>query len=208
LNLAIQKYERHSQAYERRGYVNYTLKNFKDALEDFNKSIQFDENNALAYFGRAQVHLHEKDIKKSIDDLTLAILKSLALQTVHWQARFQKGDLLYQLKQYKEAAFELKLFCDRNFDAKDISALKKREAAFIYGKILMEQEQFDEAANRFNVALSAVDEDSKSSKITKADILLQRGLAKKLAGKNGFMADVKEAATLGSKEAIKMLQTK
>lgn len=208
LNLAIQKYERHSLAYERRGYVNYTLKNYKDALDDFNKSIEFDENNALAYFGRAQVFLHNNDTKRALDDLGLTVLKSLALQMVHWQARFQKGELHYQLKQYKEAAFELKLFCDRNFDPKDLNALKKREAAYIYAKILMEQEQFEEAAHRFNLALAAIEEDTKSSKVTKADILLQRGLAKKLAGKNGFMADVKEAATLGNKEALKMLQSK
>ncbi len=208
LNLAIEKYEKHSQAYERRGYVNFTLKNYKDALSDFNKSIQFDEHNALAYFGRAQVHLYNSDIPKALQDLGLTIQKSLALQMVHWQARYQKGELHYQLKQNKEAAFEFKLFCDRKFDPKDISYLKKRDANYFYGRILMEQEQFEEAAARFNAALAALDENPKSAKFTKADILLQRGLAKKLAGKNGFMADVKEAATLGSKEAKKMLQAK
>lgn len=209
LNAAINKYERHSQAYERRGYVNFTLKNYKDAMHDFNKAIHFDENNALAYYGRAQVHLQNEDKKKSLEDLSLAIQKSLALQMVHWQARYQKGELHYQLKQFKEAAFELKLFTDRHFDPTDSNNLKKRDAAFTYAKILMEQEQFEEAAQRFNIALASLEDDSKtSSKITKADILLQRGLAKKLAGKNGFMADLKEAATLGNKEAQKILQTK
>ncbi|MDZ4710452.1 MAG: tetratricopeptide repeat protein [Saprospiraceae bacterium] len=208
LDLAILKYEKHSQAYERRGYVNFTLKNYRDAMSDFNKSIQFDENNALAYFGRAQVYLYENKIDLALLDLALTIQKSLALQMVHWQARFQKGELQYTLKQYKEASFELKLFCDRKFDPKDISYLKKRDANYIYGKILMEQEQFDEAAQRFNAALAALEEEPKAAKFSKADILLQRGLAKKLAGKNGFMADVKEAATLGNKEAKKMLQPK
>lgn len=208
LNAAINKYERHSQAYERRGYVNFTLKNFKDALHDFNKAIQFDENNALAYFGRAQVHLHNEDKKKCMDDLLLTIQKSLALQMVHWQARYQKGELHYQANQYKEAAFELKLFCERSFESSDVNASKKRDAAYMHGKILMEQEQFDEAAQRFNQALSAIEDESKGLKLNKSEILLQRGLAKKLAGKNGFMADLKEAATLGNKVAQKMLQTK
>lgn len=209
LNAAINKYERHSQAYERRGYINFTLKNYKDAMHDFNKAIHFDENNALAYYGRAQVHLQNDDKKKSLEDLSLTIQKSLALQMVHWQARYQKGELHYHQKQYKEAAFELKLFSDRQFDANDPNSLKKRDAAFTYAKILMEQEQFEEAAQRFNIALASLEDDSKTiSKITKSDILLQRGLAKKLAGKNGFMADLKEAATLGNKEAQKILQTK
>ncbi len=208
LNLAIERYERHSQAYERRGYINFTLKNYKDAMDDFNKSIQFDEHNALAYFGRAQVYLHDKNIKKTLEDLGLTIQKSLALQMVHWQARFQKGEIHYSLQENKEAAFELKLFSERIFDPMDINYPKKRDAAYMYGKILMEQEQFEDAVSRFNVALSAPEEDHKSTKISKAEILLQRGLAKKLAGKNGFMADVKEAATLGNKEALKMLQSK
>ncbi len=208
LNLAIERYERHSQAYERRGYINYTLKNYKDAMDDFNKSLQFDEHNALAYFGRAQVYLHQDNIRMTIENLGLTIQKSLALQMVHWQARYQKGEIHYNLKEFKEAAFELKLFSERVFDPSDINFTKKREAAYMYGKILMEQEHFEEAAGRFNAAISAWDEDVKGSKISKADILLQRGLAKKLAGKNGFMADVKEAATLGNKEAQKMLQSK
>ncbi|MBK6390561.1 MAG: tetratricopeptide repeat protein [Saprospiraceae bacterium] len=208
LNLAIERYERHSQAYEKRGYVNFTLKNFHDALADFNKSIKFDEHNALAYFGRAQVFLVEKDTKKALADLGSTILKSLALQTVHWQARYQKGELHFNAKQYKEAAFELKLFCDRTFDSSDINYTKKREAAYMYARILMAQEHYEEAASRFNIALAAIEADSKSAKFTKADVLYQRGLSKKLAGKNGFMADIKEAATLGNKEAIKMLQTK
>lgn len=207
LNAAIQKYERHSQAYERRGYVNFTLKNYKDALADFNKSIQFDENNALAYFGRAQVHLQNKDTKKVLEDLAITIQKSLALQMVHWQARFQKGEIQYQLHQYKEAAFELKLFSERQFESSDINAPKRREAAYMHGKILMEQEQFEEAAQKFNQALAGIEEE-KNNKISKSDILLQRGLAKKLAGKNGFLADIKEAASMGSKEALKYLQSK
>jgi len=198
LNLAIERYERHSQAYEKRGYVNFTLKNFHDALADFNKSIKFDE----------QVFLVEKDTKKALADLGSTILKSLALQTVHWQARYQKGELHFNAKQYKEAAFELKLFCDRTFDSSDINYTKKREAAYMYARILMAQEHYEEAASRFNIALAAIEADSKSAKFTKADVLYQRGLSKKLAGKNGFMADIKEAATLGNKEAIKMLQTK
>ena len=76
-------------------------------------------------------------------------------------------------------------------------------------RILLKQEQFEEAPKGFNIVRAPLEDDPKtSSKITKADILLQRGLAKKLAGKNGFMADLKEAATLGNKEAQKILQTK
>lgn len=108
----------------------------------------------------------------------------------------------------KESAFELKLFADRQFDPKDPNHAKKRDAAYMYGKVLMEQEQFEEAANRFNAALSAIEEDDNKSKISKAELLLLRGLAKKLAGKNGFIADLKAASTLGNKEAQKLLSSK
>ena len=53
LNKAIDKFERHALAYERRGYVNYRLRNYDDAMYDFTKSIDINPNMPDAYWGRA-----------------------------------------------------------------------------------------------------------------------------------------------------------
>lgn len=53
----------------------------------------------------------------------------------------------------------------------------------MYARILMAQEHYEEAASRFNIALAAIEADSKSAKFTKADVLYQRGLSKNWQGK-------------------------
>jgi tetratricopeptide (TPR) repeat protein len=52
-NKAIAKYANHSMAYEKRGTINYQLKNYADAIYDFNKSIKLYSQNGTAYFGLA-----------------------------------------------------------------------------------------------------------------------------------------------------------
>jgi Tfp pilus assembly protein PilF len=57
LSNAIEKYERHAAAFERRGYVNYKLKNFNDAHYDFSKSIAINPIAPEPFYGRGKIHM-------------------------------------------------------------------------------------------------------------------------------------------------------
>ena len=203
LNKAIEKYDRHAQAYERRARVNFMLKKNHDAHRDYNKSIGLDPNNPYAYFGKAEVHIKDKEYQDAVDNMGMAIKKSVALQTIHWQARRTKGKIHLLLKQYKEAEFELKLFTKRKFDEDNPNFLWKREAFFEYGKTLLKLEEFAAAAEAFEMSL---DIEKGKDRIKDGEKLRYRGIAKKAAGQNGYKKDLKDAAEMGDKEAVKMLK--
>ena len=115
LSSAISKFERNALAYERRGYVNYKLKNFKDAQYDFSKSIQINPNNPEPYYGRGMVRMIMNDWEPAIQDFNAALEISLAVQPVHWLARLRKAECLFHCKRFAEAAPELKLFLQKQF---------------------------------------------------------------------------------------------
>ena len=63
--------------------------------------------------------------------------------------------------------------------------------------------EYNEALIQFNKALEIPP--INKSDIKDAEILLVRGLAKKEAGKNGYIKDIKDAAKLGDKKAKTLL---
>jgi tetratricopeptide (TPR) repeat protein len=131
LNNVIEKFARHAAAYERRGYVNYKLKNFNDALHDFSKSISF---NALApepYYGRGKVLMLKNEWDNAVLDFDLTIKGSLAVQPIHWLARLRKGDCLFHTKRYAEAVPELKNYLQRKFHGNDPNLRFRAKAEFL-----------------------------------------------------------------------------
>jgi tetratricopeptide (TPR) repeat protein len=131
LNNVIEKFARHAAAYERRGYVNYKLKNFNDALHDFSKSISF---NALApepYYGRGKVLMLKNEWDNAVLDFDLTIKGSLAVQPIHWLARLRKGDCLFHTKRYAEAIPELKNYLQRKFHGNDPNLRFRAKAEFL-----------------------------------------------------------------------------
>ena len=203
LNKAIEKYDRHAQAYERRAKVNFILKKDHDAIRDYNKSLGLDPDNPYAYFGLAEVQIRKEEFSKAADSLGLAIKKSVALQDIHWQARKLKGKIHIMLSEYEKAKFELKLFTNRKFPEDHPNNKLKDDAFFDYGIALMESEEYNDAVAAFE---SALDLDAADGKKVNPKRLRFRGIAKHKAGKNGFKKDIKEAADLGDKEAVLLLK--
>lgn len=201
LSRAISKFERHALAYERRGYVNLQLRNYKDALYDFTKSIDINPNNAEPYWGRATIKLRENDIKGALADLDMVTKKSIPHQDIHWSGRRLKGKYYLQTGEFQKAIFELKLFTSKSFDKDSPNFKYKEEALSDYGKALLEVGNFSEAINAFNKALAIEEMQAEP----KADKLLYRGIARQKAGQSGFVKDLKEAAKLGSERATEML---
>lgn len=131
LNNVIEKYARHAAAYERRGYVNYKLKNFNDALHDFSKSISINPLAPEPYYGRGKVLMLKNEWENAIQDFDRTIKGALAVQPVHWLARLRKGDCLFHAKRYSEAIPELKNYLQRKFHGNDPNLRFRSKAEFL-----------------------------------------------------------------------------
>lgn len=202
LSRAIEKYERHALAYERRGYVNYKLGNFNDALHDFSKSIRFNPNNPEPYYGCGKVKMLKNDWENAAQDFDQAVKRSLALQPLHWLARLKKGESLFHAKQYTEAAQELRLYLQRNFPEHDPNFPRRRRATYLLGKALLALNDYSAALEAFDRTLSL---DAGVELVPDAEGLLHRGIAKRRAGKPEFTRDLQAAAEMGSSEAARLL---
>jgi len=203
LSRAIEKFERHALAYERRGYINYKLRNYNDALYDFSKSIRFNPYHPDAYYGSGKVKTLKNDWDGAVQDFDQAVKNSLALQPLHWLARFRKGESLFHAKKYAEAAYELRLYLKREFDESDPNYTRRRRAAYLLGKALMETNDVSGAIEAFDRALAI---HAGADQMPEADGLLQRAIAKHQIGKPEYALDLKAAAKMGSTEAARLLE--
>jgi tetratricopeptide (TPR) repeat protein len=203
LSKVIQKHDKHSQAYERRGHVNMILKSWDDAHYDYSKAIRLDPNNAEAMVGRARLHIKQNKVEDAIADLDMATKKSIALQSTYWVARRLKGECHMKLGQFKDAEFDFRLFTKRKFAKEDINYLWRKHILFQYGLVLMELGEYEKAIDSINKSLEIKDG---HGTVPMADQLVKRGIAKQKSGSKGFLADWKEAADLGSKIASELLQ--
>lgn len=203
LNKAIEKYDRHAQAYERRGRVNFKLEKYHDALRDYEKCLKLDPANPYAYYGKSLVHIQNENVEEAIESLQMTIRKSVALQSIHWKARRLKGKLHLDLAQWKEAEFELKLFANRKFTEDNPNFVHNRNGHYLYALALSGLEKYKEAIEQFEHAL---DIDEQADNKSNAEILRRRGMIKKQAGQKGYIKDIKEAADQGDKEAVELLK--
>jgi len=153
LSKAIELYNKHAQAYERRGYVNYILQKYHDADRDFTKSINLDKSNAPAYYGRARIKIKKESWLEAIEDLAMAVKSSLALQDIHWLARRMKGECHVHLQEYKEAEFEFRFFNRRRFKESSKNYAFQAITEFNHGKVLVELEKYAEALEVFDKLL-------------------------------------------------------
>jgi tetratricopeptide (TPR) repeat protein len=165
LSHAIEKYERHAAAYERRGYVNYRLGNLQDAMYDYSKSIQINPGAAEAYLGRAVVHIAQDKRETALVDLEKALQFAVPLQSVYWIARRIKGDCHLHLEQYEAAVTEYQFFLKRQFRQEDVNYRSRRRAAFRMGKALLFLRKNKEAAQALEMALQIDSDDPLVSEV-------------------------------------------
>ena len=204
LSQAIEKYDRHAQAYERRAKVSFLMKNYHDALRDYNKCINIDPTIPTAYYGKAKIHMLKEEWEEAIENLEESIKKSIALQSLYWKSRRLKSKCHIQLKEWQKAAFDLKLFTSRKFENDNPNKPWHRWAFYHYGLVLLEMEDFIEASKAFDKAANLPEH---KDGIEEADILTNRGIAKQKSGKHGYVKDIKDAASKGGKKAKTILKT-
>lgn len=203
LNQAIEKYARHALAYERRGYVNYLLRNFADAIYDFSKSIDINPHNADPYLGRAMVRIAQGQFRDAIQDLDNTIKNSIPLQPIYWKARRIKGECHLKLEEFDAAVFEYKLVTKREFTPDNPNYKHRKRALLDYGRSLIGGGKYAEAVQVLNASLRL--EGEGDERLT-TEPLLFRGIALQKAGQKGFENDWKEAANRGSRRAAELLE--
>lgn len=130
LNKVIEQHDSHAQAYERRGYVNYSLGKMSEALYDFTKCISYDASIPSAYYSRARVYMNMKQYDSAIADFDLTTQKAIALQPVYWKARLLKGQCHMIKGEYTEAVKEFKLFLGRTFIKDDPNIVDRKQAYY------------------------------------------------------------------------------
>ncbi len=199
---AIEKYNRHSQAYEKRGYVNYHLKNYEDAIYDFKKSTTIDLMNASAHYGLGRSLMIQKKFKEAIESFDNAIKHSIALQPLHWAARRSKGNCHLELKEFEKARFEYKLLVNRKFQDPDPNVKHIPNTWFNYGKTLFALGELDAALEAFD---HSIESPQPSGTTHKAEVFMHRGLARKAAGNADYILDFRKAAELGDATANQFL---
>ncbi len=157
LSSAIEKYQRHARAYERRGYVNFLLQNYEDAIYDYTKSININPKNPEPYLGRGMVKMRQDDLKGTVADMEMAIKNSIPLQPIHWKARRIKGECLLRLEDFANSARELKFCTSRDYSREDSNYKWRQLAWYNYGKALAGVGQHVEAAKAFEQAIQIED---------------------------------------------------
>ncbi len=204
LNKAIEKYERHAQAYERRGHINFRLNNLEDALYDFSKSIDISNTHPEPYYGRAMVKLaiDKKDLKGAIEDFEHTVKNSIPLQPIYWTARRKKGMCLAELGEFEEAAKDFKFFTNRKFKPDNPNFNWRRSVFFHYGKTLLALGKLEEASAAFEASLNLQEG---NDNIPDCDKLYFRAVSLHKAGKRGYRKNFEEAINSGSKEASQYL---
>jgi len=202
LSNAIEKYNRHAYAYLKRAEVNYMLKKFHDSLRDFNKCLAIDDTIPDAYLGRANIAIQNEDYQEAIDNLELALKKSIALQSIYWKSRRLKADCHLKLEQYENAAYDLKLFTNRKFDDSNPNKKFVIPAKKTYLDVLMKTESYTELLE----LLQNIDELPAELAKNAGLYHFYRGVSKHKIGKKGHLKDLKQAVALDNKEAAAYLK--
>ncbi|MCB0654828.1 MAG: tetratricopeptide repeat protein [Saprospiraceae bacterium] len=204
LNEAIEKFDKHAQAYERRGYVNMRLGNWEDAHYDFSKSIRLDEGNSYAYIGRAHLHIQKKQFKEAIADLRMATTTSIALQPIYWTATRMRAQCYAQCNMIDKALFDYKLFVNRSFPSDHPNYKWIRASCYHYAKLLHERGKNAEA---LKILQQGENLEPPQQPISDSDWYLLSGQIKQALGAAGYASDFEKAAAAGSDQAIALLST-
>jgi tetratricopeptide (TPR) repeat protein len=202
LDKAIEKYENHALAYERRGKVNIRLGNLKEAMYDLSKSILINPFNPEPYLNRAKLHFHKEDYQSTFEDLDQVIKNSIGLQPIYWKARRFRADLFIRMKDYHAAIKEFDLIKNKKFAPNDPNFDWRQSLFFIqFGTALLEVGRHKDALELFNTACE-IEQNLAFSEPGETYFL--RSVALKQLGKN-HIPDLEKAAKLGSTKAKELI---
>ncbi len=145
---AIELNPKLSIAYVRRSNAYGGIKDFDKALADLNKAIEIDPRNGSAYLDRANYHNNIKKYQEAIADFNEA--DKLKVTCAKTYRGIMYGSIAQKNKEPRNTGNFLA--AQRDFLADD--AQKCYLTHYMYGIILYSQNFDDQAAERFNYALT------------------------------------------------------
>jgi tetratricopeptide (TPR) repeat protein len=134
--------------FQERGFAHYYVKDFKKALEDFNKAIELDPDNlnmTTNYAGRAMTYYHLGELDKAVEDV-YKIKNTQEIVTLHSeydvivQVIFYKGDL--------ERAFQLCRLAYKAFPSLYADIRRYGEMLDNFGRTLEAHKMFEKAMEK------------------------------------------------------------
>ena len=150
----VSRFERHAQAYERRGFINYRLGNDKDAHYDYSKSISINPLMPESYYGRGLVNLRLNDVPAAAADFEAVTKNSIPHQSIYWMAQVALGDAYLQLGRPTDAMRTYGMFTKRK---QRIASLDRydRRVAFQLGELYLKAGRTSDAVVALERALAA-----------------------------------------------------
>ena len=82
-----------------RGMAYFGDSRYREALEDFSKSVQLDENNARAYYYRGVVHRFLQDLHRALSDFD----RCIAIDPYQFDPIFARAQVYFSLGDYFQA---------------------------------------------------------------------------------------------------------
>ena len=150
----VSRFERHAQAYERRGFINYRLGNDKDAHYDYSKSISINPLMPESYYGRGLVNLRMNEVAAAAGDFEAVTMNSIPHQSIYWMAQVALGDAYLQLGRPTDAMRTYGMFTKRK---QRIASLDRydRRVAYQLGELYLKAGRKTDAVVALERALAA-----------------------------------------------------
>ncbi|PPK84657.1 tetratricopeptide repeat protein [Neolewinella xylanilytica] len=150
----VSRFERHAQAYERRGFVNYRLGNDEDAYYDYTKSISINPLMPESFYGRGLVNVRRGDAVKASEDFEAVTRNSIPHQAIYWMAQVALGDAYMEIGRPNDAMRIFSMFTKRK---QRIASLERydRRVAYQLGQLYIKAGRPNDAARAFELSLNA-----------------------------------------------------
>ena len=158
MDKVIKRFDRHAQAYERRGFTNLRMGNLEGALYDYTKSIGKSDKFPEAFYGRGIVHARQGNWAEAAADFKSVTQVSIPHQAIYWQAQVGLGDAYLKLGQPADALRIFNMFVKRR---QRIGSLDRydRRVSHEFAKLLAAAGRHEESFKMFEAALEAQQDD-------------------------------------------------
>ncbi|MFT7121398.1 MAG: tetratricopeptide (TPR) repeat protein [Neolewinella sp.] len=199
----VGRFARHAQAYERRGFVNNRLGNTKDALYDYDKSLNIYPSMPEAHYGRGLIHAKNESWELAEADFEAVTNNSIPHQAIYWMAQVALGDSYIKLGRPADALRVFNMFTKRKQRIASLDRYNRRVNT-TFGKLLNQTGRYTDAIVAFKQALDA-ETDIKAPK--EEIIRYHYGLALQGAGKVALAVKQLKIAAKDYPKAKEALET-
>lgn len=197
LTQVVDRFARHAQAYERRGFVNMSLGNLDDALYDYNKSLNIHANMPEAHYGRGLVYTRRDDWAAAAQDFEAVTRNSIPHQKIYWMAQVALGDCYLKLGKPADALRVYNMFSKRKQRIESLNRYDRR-VNYAFGQLLLASGRANDAVQAFQRALNAeADRKAPAEHLIHAELANAYEAAgdKKKATEHRDLADKKKVTT-------------